>query len=431
MPVWLDCDPGHDDAFALILAGWSPLTRLVGVSTVHGNAPLEATTRNALTVLHAAGLGHVPVVAGAARPLLRAGGAHAAHVHGEDGLGLLASSGAALPSFPEARAVEGKAVSYMATAIAAARRGYGGSGGGSGGGGGSKVTLVATGPLTNVALLLAVFPEVAADLERIVVMGGALGRVASGNIGVNAEFNIVIDPDAAEMVVNNDLGVEVVLVPLDVTHTALVTPDVLRRVAEGGAAAAAPAPAPAQLSGASAAASSGAAAEPEAPALAPAAAQAPTQPPSAFRKMLADLLRFFAFQYVDVMGMPDPPLHDPCAVFFVVNALAFAATRAHVEVERSPRSITLGQTVVDWLDVLKARKNCVVTTAMDVPSFWAALLDAIAHADAHSPMNSAADVKRARAALAAASPWPTSPAAAAAASPGAAARLLAAGEVAR
>ena len=118
MPIWRDCDPGHDDALAIVLAGWSPLARLVGVSTVHGNAPLEATTRNALTVLHAAGLAHVPVVAGAARPLLRAGGAHAPHVHGEGGLGLL-GEGAALPSFPDARAVEGKAVSYMATAISA------------------------------------------------------------------------------------------------------------------------------------------------------------------------------------------------------------------------------------------------------------------------------------------------------------------------
>jgi hypothetical protein len=121
--------------------------------------------------------------------------------------------------------------------------------------------------------------------------------------------------------------------------------------------------------------------------------------------MLADLLKFFAFTYCEVMGMPDPPLHDPCAVFYVVSAAAFMSSHVRVDIERSPRALALGQTMVDWLNVTKSAPNCVVTTAMDVPLFWSTLLDAITRADAHSPMNSAAEIKVARAALAAMSTW--------------------------
>ena len=194
IPVVLDCDPGHDDAIALLLALASPELELVGVTTVAGNQSLAKTTANALRVLEFAGRGDVPVAAGADRPLVRAPAA-AAHVHGESGL-----DG---PELPPARgaARAAHAVDFLAETI---RERAG------------AVTLVATGPLTNVALLLALAPD--ARPERVVLMGGAIGE---GNRTPAAEFNIWCDPEAARRVFES--GLDLTMVGLDVTHQALAT----------------------------------------------------------------------------------------------------------------------------------------------------------------------------------------------------------------
>ncbi len=188
--IILDCDPGHDDAIALLLALGSPELELVGVTTVSGNQTLEKTTANALRVLEFVGV-DVPVARGAGRPLVRERFV-ADYVHGESGL-----DGPELPA-AQREPVEEHAIEFLARNVAGA-------------------TLVATGPLTNVALLLAMYPE--AKPDRIVLMGGAIGE---GNVTPAAEFNIWADPEAARRVFES--GHDVTMVGLDVTHQALVTP---------------------------------------------------------------------------------------------------------------------------------------------------------------------------------------------------------------
>jgi inosine-uridine nucleoside N-ribohydrolase len=191
--IVLDCDPGHDDAIALLLALASPEVDLVGVTTVHGNTSLQKTTRNALRVLELAGRGDVPVAAGAERPIAREPFV-AEYVHGQSGL-----DGPSLPA-PRTEPVGQDAVDFLAERI------------------GPDVVLVPTGPLTNVALLLDRHPDVRP--ERIVLMGGSIGL---GNVTPAAEFNVWADPEAAHRVFA--CGLDVTMIGLDVTHKALLTPE--------------------------------------------------------------------------------------------------------------------------------------------------------------------------------------------------------------
>jgi inosine-uridine nucleoside N-ribohydrolase len=192
--ILLDCDPGHDDAIALLLALASPELELLGVTTVAGNQTLEKTTANAIRVLDFLGRDDVPVAAGAERPLVRDQYV-AAYVHGETGL-----DGPDLPP-PQRDPLPGHAVEFLAQQIL----GHDGA-----------VTLVATGPLTNVALLLAMHPD--ARPRRVVFMGGA---IAEGNVTPAAEFNIWADPEAAARLFSS--GIDITMVGLDVTHRALFT----------------------------------------------------------------------------------------------------------------------------------------------------------------------------------------------------------------
>jgi inosine-uridine nucleoside N-ribohydrolase len=201
IPVLLDCDPGHDDAIALLLALGSPEVELLGVTTTFGNQTLEKTTANALRVLELAGRTDVPVVAGADRPLRREL-IVAAHVHGESGL-----DGPVLPP-PSTAPASGDAVAFMADCVARSPR---------------PVTFVPTGPLTNVARYLDAHG--AQGIERIVLMGGA---IAEGNMTPAAEFNVWADPEAAQTVLH--AGLDVTLIGLDVTHLAVTTPALQERL---------------------------------------------------------------------------------------------------------------------------------------------------------------------------------------------------------
>jgi inosine-uridine nucleoside N-ribohydrolase len=189
--VLIDCDPGHDDAIALLLALASPELEVLGITTVAGNQTLEKTTTNALKILEFMGRTEIPIAAGAARPLVREPYV-AAHVHGETGM-----DGPDLPD-PATRIEPG-------------------------------VVLIPTGPLTNVGLLLARYPDVVERLERIVLMGGA---IAEGNVTPAAEFNIWADPEAAARVFTS--GIDVTMVGLDVTHKALFRPADSERLAATG-----------------------------------------------------------------------------------------------------------------------------------------------------------------------------------------------------
>ncbi|MFD2421140.1 nucleoside hydrolase [Amycolatopsis pigmentata] len=190
----IDTDPGVDDAFAIALAARSDEVELLGVTTVFGNVSLAATTRNALRVLALCGRDDVPVAAGADRPLVHPQPRRASHIHGHDGL---SGRSAALPE-PGREPGPGGAVSLLASLISAASE---------------PVTIAPIGPLTNIALLLAVHPELKAGIDRIVIMGGGLG---GGNSTAMAEFNIWSDPEAARRVLVEE-DVPTVLVPLDLT----------------------------------------------------------------------------------------------------------------------------------------------------------------------------------------------------------------------
>ncbi len=199
-PVILDCDPGHDDAIALLLALASPELELVGVTTVHGNQTLEKTTDNALRVLALVGRSDVPVAAGADRPLSRE--LHvAAHVHGDSGL-----DGPVLPE-RASEPVGLHAVDFLVEHVT------------------PETVLVPVGPLTNVALAL----DRGIEPARIVLMGGA---VAEGNMTPAAEFNIWADPEAAARVFGS--GLDVTMIGLDVTHAALLTPPWAERFRAAG-----------------------------------------------------------------------------------------------------------------------------------------------------------------------------------------------------
>ena len=198
LPIILDCDPGHDDAIAMVVAARH--TNLLGITTVAGNAPLESTTRNALVVRDLLGI-DAPVHAGASRPLL-APPRHAGYVHGESGL-----DGAQLPP-PSGPPASRDAIGFIIDTV----RNHDG------------VWLVPTGPLTNIALALRSAPDVAARIAGISFMGGGL----FGNRTATAEFNIWADPEAAAIVVG--YGGPLVMAGLDVTYQFQATPARIEQV---------------------------------------------------------------------------------------------------------------------------------------------------------------------------------------------------------
>ena len=319
--VWLDCDPGHDDAMAILLAGYNPCVNLLGISTVHGNQSVAKTTVNALACLRAFGMDsdNLPVVRGQARPLVRPP-THCAEIHGETGLDNLEGEPLfPLPRDPDAMLEPGKCVNVMYEHISRAANGLPD---------GQRVKLVATGALTNVALLLTLYPElVEDDVLEVVFMGGAIGL---GNTGPVAEFNMQIDPEAAKVVFES--GAKVTMVPLEVTHTALATEAVMSEIREDGS--------------------------------------------SEFRNALCDLLSFFKDTYKSYFGFDDPPLHDPCAVAYVIDPDLFETEDMRVDVE-THSDLAAGQTVCDRHNLQKKPKNATVACTMDVEEFWDLIHNAI------------------------------------------------------
>ena len=271
--IILDCDPGHDDAIAILLALASPELELVAITTVSGNQTLDKTTANALKVLELAGRSDIPVYAGADKPFVRARDV-AAHVHGESGL-----DGPDLPA-PTARASEQHAVDFIADEL---RRRNG------------ELTLVATGPLTNVGLLCSLHPD--ARPERLVLMGGAIGE---GNRTPAAEFNIWADPEAAQRVFVE--GLDTTMVGLDVTHRALITDEHTERMRSAGK----------------------------------------------VGNVVAELMDFYArfhkSRYPDLDGSP---MHDPVCIAHLVDPTLMVVRDAFVEVDCSTGP-SWGRTNVDW-----------------------------------------------------------------------------------
>jgi inosine-uridine nucleoside N-ribohydrolase len=303
-PILLDCDPGHDDAIALLLALASPELDLLGVTTVAGNQTLEKTTANALRVLELAGRGDVPVAAGADRPLARELFI-AAYVHGETGM-----DGPALPE-PQGSPVAEHAVDFLAGRILGSER---------------PVTLVPVGPLTNVALLLARYPEAAANVERIVLMGGA---VAEGNVTPAAEFNVYVDPEAAWRVIHS--GVPATMIGLDVTHGALMTDAHAERLRGAGA----------------------------------------------IGRFVAELYDFFAQYHRRTYGHEGAPIHDAVAVAQVLRPGIVETLHRHVDVDCESR-LCRGRTVVDLWQRTGEEPNADVGVGIDADAFLDLLCERIA-----------------------------------------------------
>jgi len=299
--VLVDCDPGHDDAVALLLAAGDPRAELLGITTVAGNQTLERVTRNARTVATVAGLTDVPIVAGSAGPLVRTLRT-APEIHGESGL-----DGPA-PIEPTVELTAGHGARFLAETVLAEP---------------SRVTLVPTGPLTNVALALRMYPEIAEAVERVVLMGGSYTR---GNTTPAAEFNIFVDPEAAAAVFAADW--DVTMIGLDVTHLALYTDAVGARLAsiDGRAA-----------------------------------------------RWMAELMTFFAASYRTSGGMGAPPVHDAVAVASVIDPSLVTTLDARVEIETAS-TLTRGMTVVDF----RARDPVHhVGVGLDVERFWDLVLTAV------------------------------------------------------
>jgi len=303
--IILDCDPGHDDAVALVLAHGSPEIELVGVTTVMGNATIERTTYNALSVARVLGINGVPFARGAARPLVRQIET-AESIHGASGL-----DGPVLPE-PEVELDPRPAAQFLVDTIMASDPG--------------EITLVATGALTNLALAVRLEPAIVERVREVVLMGGG---AHVGNWSPVAEFNIVIDPEAASIVFNEPWLVT--MVGLDLTHQALATPEVI------------------------------------------AAIQAVGTSPARF---VDELMVFFAHSYQDAQGFDHPPVHDPCAVAYVIDPTLMRTVRAPIDVELSG-GLTLGMTVVDLREPAGDEVTKQVVFDLDHSRFWALVVDAL------------------------------------------------------
>jgi inosine-uridine nucleoside N-ribohydrolase len=297
----LDCDPGHDDAIALLLALASPELELLGVTTTYGNQTLEKTTANAIRVLELVDRDDVPVAAGADRPLVR-DLVVAAHVHGESGL-----DG---PSLPGARAtpVPDEATGFIARTVRASER---------------PVTLVATGPLTNVACLLE--GHGGDGLERVVVMGGS---IAEGNMTPAAEFNAWADPEAARRVFSS--GLDVTMIGLDVTHKAVLGPQVAERLRAAG-----------RVGG-----------------------------------FVAELNEFFSVYHRKTYGWDGAPIHDAVALATVIRPGLVETRFRNVEVELESE-LCRGRTVVDLWQRTDRPANVHVGVDVDAGAFFDLLVERI------------------------------------------------------
>ncbi|HEV7956421.1 MAG TPA: nucleoside hydrolase [Marisediminicola sp.] len=303
--IILDCDPGHDDAIALLLAHGSPDIDLLAVTTVMGNQTLDKVTRNALSIARVAGITGIPFAAGCTRPLVRQIET-AASIHGESGL-----DGPVLPE-PLIQLDQRHAVDVIIDLVMSHDPG--------------EITLVPTGALTNIALAVRKEPRIVERVKEIVLMGGGYHV---GNWSATAEFNIVIDPEAAHIVFNEKWPLT--MIGLDLTHQALATPAVADRVAEVGTAPA---------------------------------------------RFVGELLDFFASTYKESQGFEHPPVHDPCAVAYVIDPSIITVRRAPLDVELTG-TLTLGMTVADFRSPAPADCTTQVATDLDHERFWALVIDAL------------------------------------------------------
>lgn len=302
IPVILDGDPGHDDAIAWVLAKASPTLDIRAVTSVCGNQIIEKTTYNAMRIMTLIGL-HVPMAKGVDNPLI-ANPIIAPVVHGKSGL-----DGPALPE-PDFEISPLSAVELMAKVIAESDE---------------PVTLVPTGPLTNVAGLLLAHPELREKIARISIMGGG---IQMGNWTPAAEFNILVDPQSAKLVFHS--GIPIIMAGLDVTEKALVCPADFDRIRAVG---------------------------------------------NKVAVTVADWLEFF-YQFHKTMDYPGAPIHDAVAVAALVKPEILTMREMYVDVETCG-DYCMGCTVGDWFGTSGHAPNATVLLDIDREAFVDLLVDAV------------------------------------------------------
>ena len=303
--IIIDTDPGQDDAVAILLALASPdEIEVLGITAVAGNVPLSLTEKNARIVCELAGRPDIPVYAGCDRPLKRKL-VTAEHVHGKTGL-----DGPELPE-PKIKLQEKHGVDFIIDTILQEPE--------------NSISLCPLGPLTNIASAILKQPKIVSRIKQIVLMGGAYFEV--GNITPAAEFNIFVDPDAAKIVF--EAGIEMVVMPLDVTHKALVT----------------------------------------------------EKRNEAFRQLkspvgiaVAEMTDFFERFDKEKYGSSGAPLHDPCVTAYLIDPKIFSGKNINVEIE-TKSELTLGMTVADWWGVTDRKANTFFVGDLDSDKFFSLLTE--------------------------------------------------------
>ena len=310
-PIIIDCDPGQDDAVMLLLAMASPADlNILGICTVAGNVPLDLTQRNARIMCDLAARDDIPVYAGCARPMVREL-ITAENVHGKTGI-----DGVEIYE-PSIGLQQRHAVDFIVATLRSAQD--------------DSITLVPTGPLTNIAQAIRQDPAILPKIHEIVLMGGALRE--GGNSTTSAEFNIFVDPHAAEIVMG--CGRPLTIAPLDVSHQVLVTRDCIQRLK----------------------------------ALNSRAARAAVG-------MLGYFNRFDTHKY----GTEGAPLHDPCTIAWLLQPDLFRGKLCNVEIEtESP--LTMGHTAVDFWGVTDRPRNANWLYEVDADGFFDLLIERLARYD--------------------------------------------------
>lgn len=303
--VILDCDPGHDDAIAIILAASKVSDlKIEAITTVAGNIEVDKNTLNTLKICDIIGLEDVPVAQGADRPLVREREV-AAEIHGETGM-----DGPALPENPTKQTIDKHGVDVIIEKLLNSSE---------------PITLVPTGPLTNIALAMIKEPRITPKIKEIVLMGGG----TFGNWTPAAEFNIRVDAEAAKVVFNS--GVPITMFGLDVTHQAIATDEIREEI---------------------------------------------SQINNSVAQFVNDLLTFFAKTYKDVFGFDGPPIHDACTIAYLINPSIFELKHVHVGIE-TKGELTYGMTVVDTLGVTGNEPNVHFASRLDSDKFWDLMMKAL------------------------------------------------------
>eukprot|EP01084_Bolivina_argentea_P258692 436234_1 len=340
-PIWLDCDTGHDDALAIILAAYNPNIDLIGISCTHGNQSIEKTTMNTLRMLTLINKNNIDVVKGAGKPLI-VNAQFSPEIHGDSGLDLNDKSlqkqfEDLLVNMSDYNNINedcnGTFQMYqkMKNYFEDIKKQK------------QKITICSTGCLTNIALMMSVFPEIFDKnngfIDKIVFLGGS---IESGNITPCAEWNVFIDPHSAHIVFNsfNSGMVPIIQIPIDCSRKVLVNSLIIDKIKT-------------ELNN------------------------------SLFSKFIIQLLSFYGDKCFEKFGFKFVPLHDPLTIAYCIDSNIFQSEYFNVEIEINSE-LTRGKTIVDKFGITDKQKNVLVTTDINVGKFWDIQIDALKHANKYS-----------------------------------------------